>query len=339
MIKKNYLVEKRNVLNEMRSNSMTLQEVRFLSIYLSKINARDMSTRKVVFKLEEFSKIMELGRINKRYLKSTFSGILQKVVSIPDGNGGMYAFQLFKQCHLYKEEDEWFVEIDAHDMALPLMFEFKERYFTYELWNVLKLKSNNQLRMYELLKQYEKIGKRTVKIEELKLLLGLQKEEYPVWQNFKVRVLESCKAALLECTDICFEYKTIKKGRKVSAVIFTITENEEYVNNLLLEDFLNTNEETAYLDELESLDVLDTQEEVFDFKERLYKRFQEATCYEFTMEQIEVFQAIMDSLTLETEDKRYYYLRRKYAELKERNSRIVIKDRYKYFLKMLEDHE
>ena len=32
------------------------------------------------------------------------------------------------------------MEINASDDALPLMFDFKNRYFKYELWNALRLK-------------------------------------------------------------------------------------------------------------------------------------------------------------------------------------------------------
>lgn len=32
------IVQKQNILNEIRSNNLTLQELRFFSIYLSKIN-------------------------------------------------------------------------------------------------------------------------------------------------------------------------------------------------------------------------------------------------------------------------------------------------------------
>ena len=57
-LKKHMLIEKRNVLNEIRANSMSLQELRFFSIYLAKINARDVTTRVVRFSLPEFRRIM-----------------------------------------------------------------------------------------------------------------------------------------------------------------------------------------------------------------------------------------------------------------------------------------
>ncbi len=76
--------------------------------------------------------------------------------------------------------------------GINAMFEFKERYFTYELWNALRLKSSNQLRMYEILKQYEFVGERVISITELRTLLGIKTEEYKRYNSFRERVIDSC---------------------------------------------------------------------------------------------------------------------------------------------------
>ena len=77
------IVQKRNVLNELRANNLTLQELRFFSIYLSKINARDITTRVVRFKLADFQKIMNLGRLNIQQLQASTDSLLGKKVHIP----------------------------------------------------------------------------------------------------------------------------------------------------------------------------------------------------------------------------------------------------------------
>lgn len=241
-IKKNNIVEKRNVLNEVRNNNMTLQELRFFSIYLSKINARDLNTRKVRFPLADFQRIMDIGRINIQHFKQITDSLLCQIVHLPTERGGYTAFQLFKRCTVDQDDcGEWFVEIDAHDDALPLMFDFKREYFTYELWNALRLKSTNQIRMYELLKQYENIGRREIKVEELRELLGIAKDEYPRWNNFKVRILDSCQQSLSENTDIKFTYSRgkVANGGKWITIVFTITKNEDHVDPLSLAEFIN----------------------------------------------------------------------------------------------------
>jgi len=214
-IRKDYLVKKRNVLNEIRSNSMTLQELRFFSIYLSKINSKDISTRVVRFSLSDFHTIMELDRrIDIDYMKKVTDSLLCKIVKVPIERGGYTAFQLFKKCVVTMDEQgKWYVEINAHDDALPLMFDFQARFFSYQLWNALRLRSSNQLRMYEILKQYEKIGLRVLAVDELKELLGVTENEYPRFNDFKNRVLDACQRALKESTDIKSLYSTPRSGK------------------------------------------------------------------------------------------------------------------------------
>ena len=249
------IVEKRNVLNEIRHNNMTLQELRFFSIYLSKINARNISTRKVKFKLEEFRKIMNIEKITIEHFKNVADSLLCKIVHVPneDGSKGYTAFQLFKKCRVYEDKNDynqWYVEIDAHDDALPLMFNFKKNYFKYELWNALRLKSRNQLHMYELLKQYESLGVREIDLARLKDWLGLSANEYLRWDSFKKYVLDACQVALKKYTDIKFEYKPVKTGRKVTGVKFIIHKNEDYQDKIKLSEFLHS----MYVDDAQQHD-------------------------------------------------------------------------------------
>jgi plasmid replication initiation protein len=276
-IQENFLIEKRNIVNEMRINTMTMQELRFFTIYLSKINSRDISTRVVRFKLSDFQKIMGLKRVQEKDLVGTFEGLLTKIVHIRCESGGFEVFQLFKKAKVFIENEVWYVEINAHDEALPLMFEIKEKYFSYQLWNILNLKSSNQIRIYELLKQYEKIGERTISLEELRLMLGIKKEEYPAFQKFRIYVLEACKAALAENTDIKFEYETIKKGvgrgtgRKITHIKFIIKKNKNYKDPLTLEEFIDLQPEQ------EIIDIDDYQEVVEEFEEKKEHEYENET--------------------------------------------------------------
>ena len=94
-INSNYLIQKRNVLNEIRANNMTLQELRFFSIYLSKINAQDVSTRVVRFLLSDFRAIMEFTSVKPNYIQSVTDGLLCKVVNMPNEDGGYTGFQFY----------------------------------------------------------------------------------------------------------------------------------------------------------------------------------------------------------------------------------------------------
>ena len=230
----NAWVQKRNILNELRANKLTLQELRFFSIYLSKINPMDINTRVVRFSLEDFQKIMEFDTLNLNHLRTATNSLLGKVVNIPTENGGLDAFQLFKECKIDKDNNgNWFVDIDAHDKALPLMFEFKDKYFKYRLYNALRLKSASHIRMYEILKQYESLGKREIAVSDLQDMLGVH---YSRWERFRTKVLDSSQQALKETTDICFDYNRgrVGNGGKWLTIIFTIRENIPEDKNMIL---------------------------------------------------------------------------------------------------------
>ena len=241
-IKGNEIVEKRNILNEIRQKNMTLQELRFFSIYLAKINARDTNTRRVSFKLDDFKKIMGFSQVNISQLKESTNSLLSKVVNVPNENGrGYTGFTLFKECKVYEKKSEWYIDIEASDKALPLMFDFKSHYFTYELWNALRLKSTNQLRMYEILKQYERIGKREIAVWELRNFLGIEQKAYERWESFRTKVIDSCQEALAKYTDICYTYEKGESGvgGKWLSIIFHISKNKNFVDQLSLKDFID----------------------------------------------------------------------------------------------------
>ena len=367
------IVEKRNVLNELRSNNMTLQELRFFSIYLSKINPWDISTRTVRFPLSDFQRIMGFGRLNIAQLKASTDSLLCKIVHLPTERGGYTSFQLFNECTVDKDDDgEWYVEINAHDKALPLMFEFKNRYFTYELWNALRLRSPNQVRMYEILKQYEKIGSREVTVQELRELLGIGANEYSGrtgWSDFKKKVLDSCQQALKETTDICYTYERGKagKGGKWLTVVFWIRKNEDYIDQLTLSEFISMQPDpepfSAPDDQAQQLEgqlTFDIQPEHISeadaadvtakYSSEQLADLAEACGYEFSDEEMQLIYNILLRIRIPKDPEtgsvswgRIFYLQEKYAALnaaaskKSKTGVNSIRNRFKYFLRMLEE--
>ena len=243
MIKNEYIIEKSNLLNEIRGNNMSLQEMRFFSIYLARINARKVSTRRVSFPLSDFQKIMGFGRLNIKQLKESTNSLLCKVVNVPNADGGYTEFTIFKRVRVFKDDSEkWCIEIDASDDALPLLFNLKNNYFTYELWNALRLKSANQLRMYELLKQHEFQGKFEISVKELREYLYIPDNAYTRLLDFRHRILDSCQKALEENTNIRYTYERGKVGNrgKWLTIIFHIYKNTKYKNPMELQEFIDS---------------------------------------------------------------------------------------------------
>lgn len=310
------IVEKSNSLNEIRMNGMTLQELRFFSIYLAKINARDPGTRKVTFPINDFRKIMELGRMNIQHFQSVTNGLLCKVYNQPNEDGGYTGFTIFKKCRVYKNDmEEWFIEIEASDDALPMMFNLQKNYFKYELWNALRLKSANQLALYELLKQYEYLGKLEITIPRLRERLDLM-NSYSRWDRFKDRVLDSCQQAMEDYTDIKFTYKRGKSGAsgKWLTIIFDIMKNDKYTDQLSLNKFIEKQPEII-------------KEEKNEFKSEHLEFLADACDNEFDETEIAVLNDFIIKIYPSRKDdiEKYNFLHRKYHELNVRTSRSDLK--------------
>ena len=243
MNNKKYTVVKSNALNEMRTNDMSLQELRLLIVYISKINPMDKSTAKVRLTLSEFHTIMNVEMKNLRinYYENITDKLLRKIIKIPYKDG-YRSFQLFKTITVAREnaQSSYYLEIEAHDQAMPLLFDLQSHYFKYELWYALRLKGRNQLRMYELLKQHEYKGFYVVSVDELKEQLGVNINDYPMYKEFKRNVLDFCKQALQDNTDINYTYiPHSKEGRKIKELRFSIFKNKDFKDPLQLGDYID----------------------------------------------------------------------------------------------------
>jgi hypothetical protein len=343
-LKKDFPVTKLNVLNEMRTNNMTMQELRLFSVYLSKINPGDMSTRHVRFTMAEFQSIMELKQKNIAYYKKVAESLMSKVVIIPTERGGIDGYSLFSRFRVDPDEyGEWHVDINASEDIMPLLFEFKSHYFKYELWNALRLRGKNQLRLYEILKQYEKAGYRIVTLVDLRHWLGIEEHEYPQYKLFRQAVLEPCKKAIAENTDIVFTYEPYgKKGRKIVSLKFNIERNILYKDPLTLRKFVELNSDNMVngCTQLNLNDVSsDDTEELLNAglitkKEDKLIFLRDAVNNEFTIEQVNVLYDIIirdiPSLAYGNWIELYHHFMAKYNYMKEKARRDGIKFPFGY---------
>ncbi len=121
-----------------------------------------------------------------------------------------------------------YIGISFHPRMKPYLLQLKNKFTMYDVRNILKLPSAYSIRIYELLKQYEKIGRRKFKVDELKDILGVE-NEYPMYANFKQRVINKAQKDLEEHTDIRFTFDEVKVGRAVMDLVFFIEANPKFV--------------------------------------------------------------------------------------------------------------
>jgi plasmid replication initiation protein len=125
-----------------------------------------------------------------------------------------------------RDGENAYIELEFHNDLKPHLLDLKSRFKAYDIRNIQPLKSVYSIRIFILLKQFDVIGSRNIELEALKELLGIEKDQYPLYADFKKRVLLKPQQDLKDYCDICFDFVENKKGRKVHSIKFIIKRNE-----------------------------------------------------------------------------------------------------------------
>lgn len=128
--------------------------------------------------------------------------------------------------HIRLMNDSGIVSLQFDEDMFPFAFKLAEQmkikkntYTSYMFKYVLPMHSTYSVRLYELLKSYQKNNKEwKFEIDELKHLLDC--DSYTRYPDFRRFVLETAIAEINKYTDISVEFDTLQKGRKVVAIIF-----------------------------------------------------------------------------------------------------------------------
>lgn len=131
-----------------------------------------------------------------------------------------------------RDESQEYIDLTIEQKMKPLLLQLQKSFTTYDLRNVTKL-GMYATRVYELLKQYEVIGNRTFKIEEMKRMFELEKE-YPRFPNFFQKVIQPAVREINKYTDLNIgEVEKLKEGRRVVGLYFHFNKKgEEEISKL-----------------------------------------------------------------------------------------------------------
>lgn len=215
---KNNKITKSNSFIEARYK-LSLAEQRLVLSVISQIEPEDEEFNTYSINVSDFVELAGVRNKNAYgQMKKITDSLQTKLIIINKGDSELRA-TWFSTAEYFKGKG--YVEVEISPKLKPYLLKLKERFTTYKLKTVMQLKSIYSIRIYELLKQYEKIGKRVFVVDELKEKLGVERK-YKLYGDFKKKILQVAEKELAEKTDIYFSFKEIKEGRKVTFIEFSI---------------------------------------------------------------------------------------------------------------------
>ncbi len=150
----------------------------------------------------------------------------EQVIRVRTQRGSVLNAFLISSWEIDLKKGETIFEISGR--LKDFLLQLKKNYTTYQLENIPKLHSSYSIRMYELLSQYRRIGKRKFELEDLKSKLGCN---YQMYGHFKDKALNKAQKELEKYTDLRFDFEELKKGRKVVGIVLYIYPNDPTVES------------------------------------------------------------------------------------------------------------
>jgi hypothetical protein len=210
-VKNNSFVTKSNMLIE-ANYKLGVVEQKIILCLASSIHPTDSDFKTYTLSIKEFTNLLGLkGRPKYTELRQITKELMQKIFEIRIDKK---VIQVSWLSYVAYNESEGTIDIRFDPFLRPYLLQLKKEFTSYKLENVVKLKSSYSIRIYELLKQYEKIKERSFNLSKLREMLGAE-DIYPAYGNFKQRVLIPAQKELKKKTDISFQIEEIKVGRKV----------------------------------------------------------------------------------------------------------------------------
>lgn len=210
---------------------LTVGEQRLVKFLVSLIERDDEDFKPYKIAVADLADLLELKRKDYyKAVKETTKELIGKVLVFEyEGRTIQAAWLASADYH----DGEGFVILQFAPILKPFLLHLKNQFTKYELGNIIRLKHTYSIRIYELLKQYEPIGKRRFMVDELRKIIMLNDGEYKQFCDFRRWVLKTAQKELLDKTDICFEWTEKKQGKRCVSLEFIIYKNDKTQNNTL----------------------------------------------------------------------------------------------------------
>lgn len=285
------LVVKHNQIIE-SAYTMTTTEAKIIAKLTSMIKKDDEDFKEHTFKVRDLLRELGLGEKNHIALEQSIDKLMSRIIEIKldtknkKGDNDVLKITFVSSCIYKHSTSEIVLRYDPN--LKPYFLQLNQNFTKYFLKNILELKSFYSIRIYEMLKQYEKLKERVIEVEQLRKMLEIQPSEYKLYADLKKRVLLTAEKEINEKTDLFITFEEIKTVRKITAVRFKIEKKSSIpfgeLENIEIE---NVEEIKSYPEEvLELFNLLPFSERVETRKAELSELLKSHT-FEYLKKDIE----------------------------------------------------
>lgn len=184
--------------------------------------------RPLKISVQEFASLYNLDRTTAyKMLRSACDSLFERQISYLETLDGrkMISRTRWVQRVSYSIEGEGVELVFSSDVA-PHIAGLSDKFTTFYIENIKKLRSPYAVRLYEQLARWKNAGQTPeIELDELKRLMGIEPHLYTKLLVFK-KLLNSCLEKINEHTDLRVTYQQKKQGRFIKAIRFLINSHD-----------------------------------------------------------------------------------------------------------------
>jgi plasmid replication initiation protein len=251
-LKRDYIISQANTIIRSQQDDLTILEARLIRLAIAQVveGATDFKTYTCnISKLADFLGITR----NNIYTEALTlaQSIMSKTIKLTDkmniNKNGEANYRLIHWVDSVVYENGN-ITFKLSEELKPYLFSLNAAFTQYCLEDILRLPTNNAIRLFELLQSYGMVAcKNREKEKDSQLYYGEEigideviftidylrnyfncKDKYPITKDFIKRVIEPCVNAINTKTVMRTSYRTIKKQRKVEYIVFKINSDLEF---------------------------------------------------------------------------------------------------------------
>ena len=237
---KNALVTRSNKLIEARYK-LSLVEQKVIYAIISTIQPNDEEFFTCRFKISDLAKTCGLNsKTSYRQLEEVTRTLRDRSLTIRKENSLLQTGWINSAEYFY---NDGIIEFCLDHKLKPYLLQLQSEFTKMKMAELMSFKSQYTSRIYELVYQYKTIGQRKMSIETMRKYLSLEADDYTVFGNLKLRVIDPAVKEINANTSFSLSYITEKTGRKVTDIVFTIKDKDSKNNDSLGMDLFVTQAE------------------------------------------------------------------------------------------------
>ena len=233
--KNNIVVKHKDLVWEARYRLSELG-LKVVAVLISMIKVNDEDFQEYHLKISDFKELIHSdSKKVYEYVDVMTNELMSKPFKVGDEK---FNWVYYAKYH----EGESYVTLKIAPELKPYLLALQGNYLQYNIVNILPLRSNYVIRLYELFKskwsEYKHYNKNAknytfeLRIDWLRKHFDIPKS-YQYSSHIKKLIIEKAKKQFREKTDIQFDYKEQKIGKRVDRLIITVRENNKGSNDYL----------------------------------------------------------------------------------------------------------